>query len=61
MGRRMAQAYIEQGPAKGNLMMEQFDTVASSLIEQVEPFVAEQVQAIEAGLREASAKIALAL
>ena len=48
-GQRMAHAYVEQGPAGGNRMMEEFDTVASNISEEVDGFVAateERVNAI---------------
>lgn len=35
-GKKMAQAYIEQGPAGGNQMMAQFDEVAAKISEQVD-------------------------
>lgn len=40
-GQRMAQAYIEQGPAGGNKMMEDFDGAAAALIDRLDPFIAE--------------------
>lgn len=43
MGKKMAQAYVEGGPASGNLMMSQFDTAAEDMYEALDPFVEEQV------------------
>ena len=39
-GRRMAQAFIEGGPATGNRMMEEFDGVAAAMGEKVERLIA---------------------
>lgn len=38
-GKRMAHAYVEQGPAGGNLLMADFDEAAATLSEQVNRFV----------------------
>ena len=35
-GKRMANAYIEQGPAGGNKIMPEFDDAAAAITEQVE-------------------------
>ncbi len=37
VGKRMAQTYVEQGPAGGNKMMDDFDKVAEALAKQVDP------------------------
>lgn len=37
VGKRMAQTYMEQGPAGGNKMMAEFDKVAANLAQQVDP------------------------
>jgi len=37
-GKKMAQAYIEGGPAKGNLMMGEFDSKASAINDNVDEF-----------------------
>lgn len=37
VGKRMAQAYVEQGPEGGNKMMGEFDKVAVTLAQQVDP------------------------
>ena len=42
-GKTMAQAYIDQGPAGGNLMMANFDDAAEAIYSKVNPFL-EQVQ-----------------
>lgn len=44
MGRKMAQAYIDGGPAAGNLMMSEFDTAAESMYDALNPFVDQQVK-----------------
>ena len=40
-GRRMAQAYVEHGPAGGNKMMAEFDASAAALIERLNPLIEE--------------------
>jgi len=40
VGKRMARAYIDQGPMGGNKMMAQFDEAAATMAEQVNEFVA---------------------
>lgn len=40
-GQKMAKTYIEQGPQGGNKMMAQFDTLAASLVDKLEPFLEE--------------------
>jgi len=40
-GQRMAHAYVEQGPAGGNPLMGEFDTVASNISDTVDGFVEE--------------------
>lgn len=41
LGQKMAKAYIEGGPAKGNPMMGEFDTAASALWDSLNPLVEE--------------------
>jgi len=41
VGRRMAQAYIDEGPTGGNKMMAEFDEVAATIGEKIDPFVEE--------------------
>ncbi len=43
-GKKMAQAYIDKGPAGGNLMMAEFDQVAAAMSEQVDTLLS-QIQA----------------
>jgi len=43
VGREMATAYVEGGPASGNRMMGSFDDAASGLAEVFQPFVEEDV------------------
>jgi methyl-accepting chemotaxis protein len=40
VGKRMAQAYVDEGPAGGNKLMGNFDAVASNLAEQVDSTLA---------------------
>ncbi|MFC1602484.1 methyl-accepting chemotaxis protein [Pseudomonadota bacterium] len=40
VGKKMAQAYIDEGPAGGNQMMAQFDEVAAQMAEEVDRFLA---------------------
>ncbi len=41
VGKKMATAYIDQGPAGGNKLMGEFDGVAAAMAEAVDPFVEE--------------------
>ncbi|MDT8446540.1 MAG: methyl-accepting chemotaxis protein [bacterium] len=50
MGQKMAQAYIDRGPAGGNLMMADFDSAAAALSEVLAPFTEEQVKLATAQL-----------
>ena len=50
VGKQMAQAYVEQGPAGGNQMMAQFDEVAAKMSEQVDGFLADVSEQTEARL-----------
>ncbi|MBF0214611.1 MAG: bacteriohemerythrin [Magnetococcales bacterium] len=44
MGRKMAQAYIDGGPPKGNAMMKDFDEHAESFTELLKPFLEKQIK-----------------
>ncbi|MBE9516018.1 MAG: methyl-accepting chemotaxis protein [Proteobacteria bacterium] len=46
MGKKMAQAYIDEGPAGGNKMMAEFDKAAEAMSEAMEPFIVEQKRLI---------------
>ncbi len=46
MGKKMAGAYIEGGPALGNKMMGGFDETAEKLNNALEPFVSEQIEEV---------------
>jgi len=46
VGRKMAQSYIDGGPESGNITMGEFDTTAEAMQEQIEPFVASQIQSL---------------
>jgi methyl-accepting chemotaxis protein len=50
-GRKMAQAYVDGGPAKGNKMMPEFDKVSKALTESVDPLVAQQNQEVDSALQ----------
>jgi methyl-accepting chemotaxis protein len=41
IGKQMARAYVDEGPASGNQMMSRFDEVAAKMAEQVDNFLAE--------------------
>lgn len=45
-GRKMARAYVEHGPAGGNLMMEEFDKVAADMAETVNTFLETTIKRI---------------
>lgn len=51
-GKRMARAYIAQGPEGGNKMMAAFDQAAEALANRIDPFIEQSDQ--QATLREAS-------
>ncbi|MDH5594996.1 MAG: methyl-accepting chemotaxis protein [Gammaproteobacteria bacterium] len=57
MGKRMAQSYIDAGPAEGNKMMGQFDTAASNLYEALTPFINEQTHRMHTGIQEVESDI----
>jgi methyl-accepting chemotaxis protein len=51
-GKKMAQAYIDEGPEGGNKMMASFDAVAAKMSEEVDTFLAEVEQETSAMLIE---------
>lgn len=51
-GLRMANAYVEGGPAAGNAMMAEFDEAAAALTTALEPFLALQVEGLATGVNE---------
>jgi len=57
MGKRMAQSYIDAGPAGGNKLMAQFDTAASNLYDALDPFIDEQIQSMRMGVTEIAGEI----
>jgi len=59
-GRRMAQAYIDEGPAGGNRMMGQFDEVAAQIASRVDALLAETQKRSATVLAEQSAQVAAA-
>ncbi|MCA9756073.1 MAG: hypothetical protein KDA27_09745 [Candidatus Eisenbacteria bacterium] len=50
VGRDMAAAYVADGPTSGNLMMGRFDEAASAMTEALDPFIAEQLEALDAAM-----------
>ena len=50
MGRKMANAYIKEGPAGGNKMMPGFDKSAEDLYTELEPFIKEQNAALSSSM-----------
>ena len=51
-GKKMAQTYIDKGPAGGNHMMAAFDDAASALYAELDPFVNEQKTALTTAMEE---------
>ena len=51
-GKQMAQTYIDEGPASGNLVMADFDSAASSLYGELDPFVSGQNAALSGAMGE---------
>ncbi len=47
MGKKMASAYIEGGPAKGNPVMDQFDPYAYRLFEEIAQFINDKEQTLK--------------
>jgi methyl-accepting chemotaxis protein len=50
MGKKMANAYIQSGPAGGNKMMPEFDKTAEDLYTELEPFINEQNVALTSSM-----------
>jgi len=50
MGKQMANAYIQSGPAGGNKMMPEFDKTAEDLYTELEPFINEQNVALASSM-----------
>jgi methyl-accepting chemotaxis protein len=51
-GRRMAQAYIDEGPEGGNKMMAEFDKVAAEMADEVDNFLTATVTRVENATQE---------
>jgi methyl-accepting chemotaxis protein len=49
-GRKMAQAYVDGGPAKGNELMPQFDKAFRAMSESLDPLVAQQNREVDSAL-----------
>ena len=58
-GKRMAEAYVAQGPAGGNAMMAAFDQAAATLSDAIDPFVADARTAVRDGDARATAELDL--
>lgn len=52
VGRKMAQAYVDGGPAAGNKMMGEFDSVAAALSNRMGPFIDQQIKELDHGMQE---------
>ncbi|MBD1401869.1 hypothetical protein ICT70_14500, partial [Pelobacter sp. M08fum] len=52
IGKKMAQSYIDEGPAGGNLMMSEFDGAVETLQENLEPFLASQIDELTVALND---------
>ena len=50
MGKQMANAYVQSGPAGGNKMMPEFDKAAEDLYTELEPFINEQNVALTSSM-----------
>lgn len=50
-GKQMAQAYIDKGPAGGNALMEQFDSVAQAINDNVDAFIEKTDVEVEQTIR----------
>lgn len=50
VGKKMAQAYIDEGPASGNQMMSHFDEVAEKMSQQVDGFLASMEEVTAAAI-----------
>lgn len=51
MGKNMAQAYIDEGPAKGNLFMEKFDPFAAKMSSLIDKIVADHIAELEGSFK----------
>jgi methyl-accepting chemotaxis protein len=52
VGKTMAQAYIDGGPAEGNKAMASFDKAAADLSDRMEPFVEQQIKELDTAMEE---------
>ena len=51
VGKKMAQAYIDGGPAEGNRMMAQFDEASEKLRNLLDPFIDQQVTELDSAMK----------
>lgn len=58
MGKRMANGYIQQGPAGGNKIMSSFDSAAEALYTELEPFIEEQNAALDVSMLDITSTVA---
>ncbi|RMF78178.1 MAG: HAMP domain-containing protein, partial [Nitrospirae bacterium] len=57
-GRQMAEAYVKGGPSAGNRLMGTFDAAAEQLAKEMDPFVADQLTAVDEEVGQAVASAA---
>ncbi len=50
VGKEMAHAYIDEGPAEGNTLMDSFDRAAESLASKLNPFIEQQTSGLNASM-----------
>lgn len=60
-GKQMAQAYIDEGPKGGNQMMEDFDSVAEAINENVDNFIALSKTNITASIQKIERSITISI
>ena len=61
LGRKMADAYINQGLEAGNILMDSFDKATESLTDDLEPFIDEQMGATKVNLATLKDELATSL
>ena len=61
LGRKMADAYINQGLESGNMLMDNFDKATESLTDALEPFIDEQMGVTKLNLATLKAELATSL
>ena len=61
LGRKMAEAYVNQGIDAGNVLMDSFDKATESLTDALEPFIDEQMGATKHNLKTLKDELATSL